>query len=141
MSESCKEKVIKRGCCWNPLLEASWKLLGLSWDLPRVLLGRSWAPLDLPWGALGRPLGALGCSRGTLVRVRGRSVVLLGASGAPGRVPRASQDPFWDDFGALWEGFGDDFGRNLGATWQLLGHAFFPSPPVIGATTPRLIDR
>ena len=100
----------------NPLLEASWEVLGLSWevlglswDLPRPLLGRSGASLSLPWRALVHSLGALGRSWGALVSVLGRSGVLLGGPGPPRRVSRASQDAI---SGLFW----DILGRILGAT-------------------------
>ena len=106
---------------------SSWTALGTllepSWDSLGMLLGPSWGPLGSLLAALGRSWGALGVLLGALGALLGRSWAHLCALGrfwaplgTPGRVPRASRDSFWDDFGTLWGRFGDDLGRNLGTT-------------------------
>ena len=91
-----------------------WTVLGLSW----APLGRSWGSLGLSWGSLGALLCALGALLG---RSLAHLVALERFSAAPGRlgrVPRASRDPFWDDFGSFWGRFGQEFENNLKGIWS-----------------------
>ena len=79
--------------------------------------------LGRPLASLGRLLAALGALLNALGPLLGRSLAHLVAPGrfwaalmTPGRVPRVSQDPFWNDFGTVGGRFGDELGKNLGTT-------------------------
>ena len=91
---------------WDPLLEPSWELLGLSWEGLGPLLGASWPLLGPPrhslgpsWEQLWRPKPTSG-AHCIFVLHKNRPRGLPGGSREPpGRVPGASREPCWDDFG------------------------------------------
>ena len=98
---------------------------GLFLEPPGLSFGWSWASLGRLLGALGALLGSVGALLGLSYALLGRSLAHLVAlerfSAAPGRlgrVPRASRDPFWDDFGSFWGRFGQEFENNLKGIWS-----------------------